>query len=93
MYDPKEHPTEEWIADLQQRYPLDRENDAVLVRKLQLRESTKFEPVSLERIHAGIDALLGAEGVHGRQVTNLSWLAGGASKLQAVFSLRSLCVR
>ena len=87
MYDLKDHPTEAWIAELQQRYPLDHENDAVLVRKLRLRDSTKYEPVSIERIHAGIDALLRAEGVQGRQVTNLSWLAGGASKLQAVFSL------
>ena len=85
--DCKHHPVPEWVDALRVRFPLDREMDAVLARKLRLRPGPAYEPVSQARLVEGLRALI--EHAEGEPVTieQPHWLAGGASKIQLAFRL------
>ncbi len=85
--DCKHHPVPEWVDALRVRFPLDREMDAVLARKLRLRPGPAYEPVSQARLVEGLRALI--EHAEGKPVTieQPHWLAGGASKIQLAFRL------
>src|SRR3954465_11716424 len=81
-------PPAELIEDMRRRFPTERETDAQLVRKLQRRGGPPFTPVTLERVAAGLRAML-AERLGGDfEVLNARWFTGGASKIQMGFDLR-----
>jgi hypothetical protein len=43
----KNRPSPEWIAELRRRFPVEREIDRILTRKLTLRSGPGFEPQTL----------------------------------------------
>lgn len=83
----KNRPSPEWIAELRRRFPCEPEMDRVLVRKLELRGGPGYNPVSLDQLRAGTEALIRARIGDDFNITNARWLSGGASKLQMVFDL------
>jgi aminoglycoside phosphotransferase (APT) family kinase protein len=83
----KNRPTPEWIAQLRERLPCETEMDRVLTRKLQRRAGPPYTPVSLDTLIQGTDALIRSQIKDDFQITDASWLSGGASKLQMGFKL------
>jgi len=83
----KNRPDAGWIQQLRARFPVEREIDRILTRKLERRSGPPFAPVTLEQLVGGVDALLRAENVGDYRIVNSRWLSGGASKLQMAFDL------
>jgi aminoglycoside phosphotransferase (APT) family kinase protein len=83
----KNHPTAEWIAELQRRFPCEPTVDRVLVRKLQRRAGPPYKQMSLETLVEGVRQLLDAELKEPFELANPRWLTGGASKIHMAFEL------
>ncbi|EZP73201.1 phosphotransferase family protein [Novosphingobium resinovorum] len=83
----RRHPDEAMIARIRDRYPTEPEIDAVLTRKMRRRRGDPYKAVPIERLVAGVTAMIGEELGYEAQVSNARWLSGGASKLQMVFDL------
>jgi aminoglycoside phosphotransferase (APT) family kinase protein len=83
----KDHPADEWIEELRRRFPGEREIDRVLTNKLRRRSGPAYRSIPLERLCAGIESLLRAELHAPFELSEPSWLAGGASKIQMLFKL------
>ncbi|HCD56582.1 MAG: phosphotransferase family protein [Haliea sp.] len=83
----KDKPTEEWINSLRSRYPVEREVDRVLVRKLKNRPGSTYRPQNLESLIEGVDALITSCHNGAFAIKDAFWLTGGASKLQMAFTL------
>ena len=83
----KNRPTQEWIEQLRQRFPCEREIDRILTRKLVRRAGPPFSPVSLETLIEGTRALLRSKLTDDFEISEARWLSGGASKLQMAFKL------
>lgn len=80
-------PDEATIASIRARYPVEPEVDAVLTRKMRRRHGPGYAAVPLERLVAGIKALVEARIGYPVTVSDAGWLSGGASKLQVLFDL------
>ncbi len=83
----KNHPSPEWIASLRKRFPVEREIDHILTRKMERRGGVGFSPIPLPSLSANIEALLGKELKESFQILDACWLSGGSSKLQMAFTL------
>ena len=83
----KDRPTPEWIAAIGSRFPVENEVDRVLRRKLGTRVGLPFSGVRLDRLAAGVEALIAARHSGPFSITDARWLTGGASKLQMAFTL------
>jgi aminoglycoside phosphotransferase (APT) family kinase protein len=81
------HPSDAVIARVRQRYPVDREIDAIYTRKMQRRHGPGYQPVTIERLVAGLESLIASSAKHTVTIDNARWLSGGASKLQMIFDL------
>lgn len=84
----KNNPSAEWIRSLRETFPIEKEIDRVLTRKLERRGGPGFKPVPIEDLIAGVSSLLHAK--LGKQPFHLSdarWMSGGSSKLQMAFTL------
>jgi aminoglycoside phosphotransferase (APT) family kinase protein len=85
--DPRQAPSPHFIAEIRRRYPVEREIDRVLTRKMERRAGPGYTPVTLDALVEGTRALIGRP-VEGRfDVTGARWLTGGASKIQMAFDL------
>ncbi len=84
----KNRPTHDWIEYLRKRYPCEKEIDRVLTRKLHRRAGPGYSPVSLDTLVQGTEALIRSELKDNFEITEASWLSGGASKLQMAFKLK-----
>lgn len=83
----KDRPTSEWISETSRRFPVESEVDRVLRRKLGTRVGPAFSGVGLDRLVAGVEALIAAHHAGPFSITDARWLTGGASKLQMAFTL------
>lgn len=83
----KDRPTSDWITALSQRFPVEREIDRVLRRKLDMRAGPPFSGAGLDELVAGVNALIAAHHQASFSITEAHWLTGGASKLQMAFTL------
>lgn len=87
--DLRDRPTEEFIQELSERFPVERETEELLVRKMRRRREVKqeYHPASLEELADSAYRFF-ASRENGRvEVRNPRWLSGGASKLQILFDL------
>jgi aminoglycoside phosphotransferase (APT) family kinase protein len=83
----RDRPTPQFIADLARRYPVEREIEKSLIRKMERRNQGPFSRPSLETLTSYLSKFL-AKKLHGPfEVSNVRWLNGGASKLQIAFNL------
>lgn len=83
----KNNPPPDWIEGLRRRFPVEREMDRVLTRKLHRRSGPAYSPVSLEVLCDGMKSLLRTQLTDAFEVRDAKWLAGGASKLQVSIKL------
>lgn len=83
----KNRPSMEWIDALRRKYPIEPQIDALLTRKLELRDSPGYRPVKLEELVAGVRSLVAGSVSTAFTISNARWLSGGASKLQMAFDL------
>ncbi len=83
----RDRPTPQFIADLARRYPVERELEKSLTRKMERRNQGPFSRPSLETLSTYLSNFL-TEKLEGPfEVSNVRWLNGGASKLQIAFDL------
>lgn len=85
--DPRDVPTEDFIAAMRARYPTEPEMDRVLTQKMRMRRQHAQGDFSLERLLECTRALLRDKIGDDFEITDARWLAGGASKLQVAFTL------
>jgi aminoglycoside phosphotransferase (APT) family kinase protein len=83
----RDAPSAAFIEQMRERFPTEREIDAMLTRKMQRRAGPPFAGMNLERVSACVDAFLRAHVVGPFEVTDQRWFAGGASKIQMGFNL------
>jgi aminoglycoside phosphotransferase (APT) family kinase protein len=83
----KDRPSHEWIEQLRQAFPCEREIDRILVRKLKRRAGPPYAPVTLGTLVEGVQALLRSKLSDSFEILDERWLSGGASKLQMAFTL------
>ncbi len=83
----KDRPTPEWIASLRSRFPVEREVDRVLTRKLDHRAGPGFSQLGLDALVKGANELIAAHHDGPFEICGAHWLTGGASKLQMAFFL------
>ena len=83
----KDRPSAEWISSLRQRFPVEKEIDHILTRKLERRSGPGYSPIPLTTLIESLHALLLANIGDRFEIKNARWLSGGASKLQMAFSL------
>lgn len=87
MLDSRQEPTADFIANMQQKFPVEPEIDRVLTRKMKNRAGAPYSPVSLESMAEHLTAFLGGKLDKPFAVKNLHWMTGGSSKLQLSFDL------
>ena len=80
-------PSDAMIDAIRARFPVEREIDVILTRKMKRRGGPPFAQVSLDRLVEGTHALIAARLGYPVRIENARWLSGGASKLQMVFDL------
>ena len=85
--DPRQRPDSAFINDIRRRYPVEKEIDRVLTRKMERRSGPGYAPIPLARLVDGIDALIARNLETSFQLSNVRWLTGGASKIQVAFDL------
>ncbi|HEY5857794.1 MAG TPA: phosphotransferase family protein [Aldersonia sp.] len=86
-FDIRDNPPKSFISDMRQRFPVDTELDAILVRKMERRSESSYQRVTLDEFGHYLDALLRANIAGDYSVSDVRWLAGGASKMQMRFTL------
>lgn len=85
--DPRREPSDAFIADVRDRFPVEREIDAILTRKMRRRSGPGFQAVAIETLIDGTRQLIEARLGYSVEIADARWLSGGASKLQMVFDL------
>ncbi|MFA7597565.1 MAG: phosphotransferase family protein [Novosphingobium sp.] len=80
-------PTDQWIAELRERYPAEASIDEALTRKLKRRGQPAYHSPSFEEIGERLHRLISAGTEGDIAIRNLRSLTGGASKEQFVFEL------
>jgi aminoglycoside phosphotransferase (APT) family kinase protein len=83
----KNRPSPEWISALRRRFPVEREIDHILTRKLERRAGPAFMPLALDVLVKGTESLIRANHGGAFAIRDAKWLSGGASKLQMAFTL------
>ena len=80
-------PPRDFIEALRTRYPIEPEMDRILSRKMHKRSEPPYRRVSLDEVSDALQRFL-AQTLSGPfQISEVSWLSGGASKTQLAFSL------
>ncbi|MGM7669222.1 phosphotransferase family protein [Microbacterium sp. A93] len=83
----RDAPDAAFIEQMRERFPSEAEYDRMLTRKAESRADPRQAPSTLEDLRVALDAFLDAKVKGPHRVDNMRWLSGGASKLQAAFSL------
>ena len=84
----RNQPTDEWIAAIRARYPVETAIDNVLTRKLRNRTQTAAHQTDFEHLESRLVSYLKTTtGQNDLQLAELKRLTGGASKEQFTFML------
>jgi aminoglycoside phosphotransferase (APT) family kinase protein len=87
-HDVRTAPDADFLGAVRQRFPVEREIDRVLSRKLAQRTGPGYRPVALDEIIRCMSALIRSNIGPDFLLTNARWLQGGASKIQVAFELQ-----
>lgn len=84
----QDNPTEAYIQDLRSRFPVEREVDAMLTRKMRRRSGPPYHRLTLNEMKKHLENFLSHE-LSGTDfaVTDVRWFTGGVSKIQVGFTL------
>ena len=85
--DPRDAPSEQFIREMRERYPVEPEIDRLLTRRMQRRGGPPYRPVTLPEMVDCVERMLGEQIDGPFQISDARWLAGGASKIQMRFTL------
>lgn len=85
--DPRQTPTPALIADIRRRFPVEREIDRILTRKMARRAGPGYTPISLDQLVLGATDLISRHSGGDFNLSKARWLTGGASKIQMAFDL------
>jgi aminoglycoside phosphotransferase (APT) family kinase protein len=85
--DLRQSPDASFINEVRRRFPVEREIDRVLTRKMQRRSGPGYTPIALDRLVEGTAALIAKNIGSSFRLSNARWLTGGASKIQMAFDL------
>ncbi len=83
----RDNPGAAFIDDLRRRFPVERETDELLVRKMQRRGGPPYRHITLEELTACLRHMLSDLIGGGFEISEQKWLTGGASKVQMAFVL------
>lgn len=81
-------PTREFVEDLRRRYPVERETDELLLRKVARRTDPPYRRPSLAELSSQLRAMLSEKVGDDFEVVGERWFTGGVSKIQMGFTLR-----
>lgn len=84
----RDNPGASFIEEMRRRFPVERETDALLVRKMQRRSGPPYRHITLEELTACLRNMLSDLLGNDFAITEQKWLTGGASKVQMAFMLR-----
>ena len=87
LTDAKQTPSDAWIEGIRARFPVEREIDQALTRKLQRRAGGRYQSPSQEELHERLTGFLASRIAGDFAVRDFKPLAGGASKEQFDFRL------
>lgn len=76
------------IDAIRERFPVEREIDKILTRKMHRRAGLSFQLPALADLVTATTALIGDRVGYPVTLERARWLSGGASKLQVAFDLR-----
>lgn len=85
--DTRRNPDKALIDAIRKRFPVEKEIDRILTRKMSARGGPGYSPVALDDLVAGTKKLIEKNVGYRVEMTNAEWLSGGASKLQMMFDL------
>lgn len=86
--DIRQAPDSDFMETVRARFPVEREIDRILTRKMKLRaEGGAYAAHSLDTLVAGAGSLIRANVGDNFIISNARWLTGGASKIQVAFDL------
>lgn len=83
----RDAPSDDFIQAMRERFPTEREFDAMLTRKMQHRHHPRRPATNLKGFASYIDAFLKAHVQGDFEVSRLRWMTGGGSKIQLAFEL------
>ena len=82
------NPTDDWIADVREHYPVEKAIDEVFTRKLRNRSKAAGQNLDFTRLQKPLEEFLKKQtGQSDIEVLDLQRLSGGASKEQFTFNL------
>ncbi|MCE0761932.1 phosphotransferase family protein [Pseudonocardia kujensis] len=84
----QDHPSDALLAEVRERYPTDQPSQDALDQKYARRRGPGWSPTPLETIADSVRKWMRHEVGPDVEVTDVRWLTGGASKIQAAFTLR-----
>jgi aminoglycoside phosphotransferase (APT) family kinase protein len=87
--DRRQAPDSAFIEDIRRKFPVEREIDRMLTRKMQLRSGKGYTPLSLHELVAGAEKLIARNIASDFCISNARWLTGGASKIQIAFDFQA----
>ncbi|SDE81270.1 hypothetical protein [Ruegeria marina] len=80
-------PTEAFIAEMRERFPVEAEVDALLTRKLRRRKGPPYSRISKDELHRTLDRMFADLDIGDHTIRDVSWFTGGVSKIQLGFWL------
>lgn len=83
----RDAPSPEFIADMRARFPVEREMDALLTRKLERRTSPPYSRISMAELEDCLRRMFADVGVESYTISDTRWFTGGVSKIQLGFTL------
>jgi aminoglycoside phosphotransferase (APT) family kinase protein len=87
VIDAKQAPTEDWIASLRQRFPVERLVDETLTAKLRRRGGPAHRSQTVEAVTRSLRSFLESRIAPPFEISDVRSLAGGSSKEQFAFVL------
>ena len=81
-------PTPQLVEHLRRRYPVERETDELLLRKVARRADPPYRRPSLAELSGQLRSMLTEKVGTGFEVVDERWFTGGVSKIQMGFTLR-----
>lgn len=82
-----DHPTPEKVAEVGRRFPTDPVSAKAVGLRYSRRSLPSWSPMSLEVVRTSLVDFLGSRVEGDFEVSEVCWLTGGASKIQAAFTL------
>ena len=86
--DSRRRPDAALIDAIRERFPVEREIDKILTRKMHRRAGLSFQLPSLDALVTATTAMISARVGYPVTLERARWLSGGASKLQVAFDLQ-----